>query len=89
MSKCIYTRLRHVKDDGLPAFYTPDFMGERINSLPLDKRGGLPWHYVLLAEPVLLEWQAKAARLAARLADRLDFARLRLQADASIHSRLI
>ena len=87
-----FARLRYVKDDGLPAFYSPDFMVRtdgalylvetkaqqqtihpnvqrklraatawcsRINDLPLEKRGGLPWHYVLLAEPVLLEWQAK------------------------------
>ncbi|MFN5939558.1 MAG: hypothetical protein ACK44C_04190 [Polaromonas sp.] len=45
----------------------------------------MPWHYVLLAEPVLLEWQAKGARLA----ELLDFARLRPLADASTQSKLI
>ena len=113
-----FARLRYVKDDGLPAFYSPDFMVRtegalylvetkaqqqtihpnvqrklraatawcsRINDLPADQRGGLPWHYVLLAEPVLLEWQAKGARLA----ELLDFAKLRPLADASAQSKLI
>jgi type III restriction enzyme len=57
----------------------------RINDLPADQRGGLPWHYVLLAEPVLLEWQAKRERLA----ELLDFARLRPLADATAQSKLI
>lgn len=57
----------------------------RINDLPAGQRGGLPWHYVLLAEPVLLEWQTKGARLA----DLLDYARLRPLADASTQSKLI
>ena len=113
-----FARLRYVKDDGLPAFYSPDFMVRtegalylvetkaqqqtihpnvqrklraatawcsRINDLPAGQRGGLPWHYVLLAEPVLLEWQTKGARLA----DLLDYARLRPLADANTQSRLI
>ena len=113
-----FARLRYVKDDGLPAFYSPDFMVRtqgalylvetkaqqqtihpnvqrklraatawcsRINDLPTGQRCGLPWHYVLLAEPVLLEWQAKGARLA----DLLDYARLRPLADASTQSKLI
>jgi type III restriction enzyme len=41
----------------------------------LDARApqGLPWHYVLLAENVVHEWQAKGAHLA----ELLDYARLR------------
>ncbi len=113
-----FARLRYVKDDGLPAFYSPDFMVRtesalylvetkaqqqtihpnvqrklraatawcgRINDLTPEQRCNLPWHYVLLAEPTLLEWQAKGARLA----DLLDFARLRPLADASMQERLI
>ena len=48
-------------------------------------RGDLPWHFVLLGEAVFHEWQAKSARLA----DLLDFARLRPLADASLQERLI
>ena len=40
---------------------------------------------MLLAENVLLEWQAKGARLA----ELLDYARLRPLADASTQGRLI
>ena len=46
---------------------------ERINALTPEQRGGPPWHYVLLAENVVYEWQAKGARLA----ELLDYARLR------------
>ncbi|MDO8717470.1 MAG: DEAD/DEAH box helicase family protein [Polaromonas sp.] len=113
-----FARLRYVKDDGLPAFYSPDFLVraagavylvetkaqqqtihpnvqrklraalawcERINGLSAEQRGGAPWHYVLLAENVLLEWQAKGARLA----ELLDYARLRPLASASLQGRLI
>ena len=113
-----FARLRYVKDDGLPAFYSPDFMVrtesaiylvetkaqqqtihpnvqrklraamawcERINGLSAEQRGGLPWHYVLLAETVLLEWQAKGVRLA----ELLDYARLRPLADVSSQGRLL
>ena len=113
-----FARLRYVKDDGLPAFYSPDFLVRtestiylvetkaqqqtihpnvqrklkaamawcsRINGLPADARGGLPWHYVLLEENAVLEWQAKGARLA----ELLDYARLRPLADASTQGRLI
>ena len=114
----IFARLRYVKDDGLPAFYSPDFLVRtdsaiylvetkaqqqtihpnvqrklkaamawcsRINDLPAEARGGLPWHYVLLAENVLIEWQAKGARLA----ELLDYARLRPLADASSQGKLL
>lgn len=113
-----FARLRYVKDDGLPAFYSPDFLVrtdsavylvetkaqeqtihpnvqrklkaalawcERINGLSTAERGGPPWQYVLLAENVLLEWQAKGARLA----ELLDYARLRPLADASLQEQLI
>ena len=114
----VFARLRYVKEDGLPAFYSPDFMVrtaqavyivetkaqqqtlhpnvqrklkaavawcERINGLPEDARSMRPWHYVLLGEDVMTEWQSKSARLA----DLLDFARLRPLADASTQGRLI
>ena len=113
-----FARLRYVKDDGLPAFYSPDFLVrtddavylvetkaqqqtihpnvqrklkaamawcERINGLSVAERGGAPWHYVLLAENVVLEWQAKGARLA----ELLDYARLRPLAHAALQERLI
>jgi type III restriction enzyme len=112
-----FARLRYVKDDGLPAFYSPDFLVrtkdavylvetkaqqqtihpnvqrkrkaalawcERINALTAEQRGSAPWHYVLLAENVVLEWQAKGARLA----ELLDYARLRPLADASLQTQL-
>ncbi|HPW83037.1 MAG TPA: DEAD/DEAH box helicase family protein [Rhodoferax sp.] len=113
-----FARLRYVKEDGLPAFYSPDFLVrtadavylaetkaqqqtahpnvqrklraalawcDRINALTTEQRGGPPWHYVLLAENVVYEWQAKGARLA----ELLDYARLRPLADASLQERLI
>ena len=114
----MFVRLRYVKDDGLPAFYSPDFLVrtagavylvetkaqqqtihpnvqrklkaalawcERINGLSAEQRGGAPWHYVLLAENVVLEWQAKGARLA----ELLDYARLRPVASALQQERLL
>ena len=113
-----FARLRYVKDDGLPAFYSPDFLVrtaqavylvetkaqqqtihpnvqrklkaatawcQRINDLPADLRGGLPWHYVLLAEDVVYEWQGKGARLG----ELLDYARLRPLAEASLQEQLL
>ena len=113
-----FARLRYVKDDGLPAFYSPDFLVRtagaiylvetkaqeqaihpnvqrklkaavawctRINTLAPEHRQGLPWHYVLLAENVLHEWQGKGAHLA----ELLDYARLRPPGDASLQARLI
>jgi len=113
-----FARLRYVKEDGLPSFYSPDFLVrtadavylaetkaqqqtmhpnvqrklkaalawcERINALTPEQRGGPPWHYVLLAENVVYEWQAKGARLA----ELLDYARLRPLADASLQARLL
>ena len=113
-----FAKLRYVKEDGLPAFYSPDFLVrtedavflaetkaqqqtmhpnvqrklkaalawcERINALTPEQRGGPPWHYVLLAENVVYEWQAKGARLA----ELLDYAKLRPLADASLQAKLI
>jgi len=113
-----FARLRYVKEDGLPAFYSPDFLVrtpdavylaetkaqqqtthpnvqrklkaalawcERINALTPEQRGGPPWHYVLLAENVVYEWQAKGARLS----ELLDYARLRPLANASLQTSLI
>ena len=113
-----FARLRYVKDDGLPAFYSPDFLVqtadavylvetkaqaqtihpnvqrklkaalawcERINGLSAEQRQSAPWHYVLLAENVVLEWQAKGARLA----ELLHYARLRPLASAALQQVLI
>ncbi|MEN9842303.1 MAG: hypothetical protein RLZZ612_132 [Pseudomonadota bacterium] len=117
-----FAHLRYLKDDGLPAFYSPDFLVrvtqgkaagiywvetkaqqqmnhpnvqrkrkaalawcEQINQLPPELRSGLPWHYVLLGEDTVTHWQAQHARLA----DLLDFARLRPVADASQQPRLL
>ncbi len=113
-----FARLRYVKDDGLPAFYSPDFLVrtadavylvetkakeqvfnlnvqrklkaalawcERINCLSAEQRGSAPWHYVLLAEDVVYEWQAKGARLA----ELLHYARLRPLASAALQQVLI
>ena len=57
----------------------------RINELPPEHRNGLPWHYVLLAENVVYEWQGKGAHLA----ELLDYARLRPLNEASLQQRLI
>ncbi|MGC3985073.1 MAG: hypothetical protein QM777_10255 [Pseudorhodoferax sp.] len=113
-----FARLRYVKEDGLPAFYTPDFLVrtagaiylvetkaqqqlvhpnvqrklkaalgwcERINGLPAEHRQGLPWHYVLLGEDAVAEWQDKGAHLAELLA----FARLRALPTAAAQASLI
>lgn len=113
-----FVRLRYVKDDGLPAFYSPDFLVrtagavylvetkgqeqtihpnvqrklkaalawcERINNLSEEQRSGPPWHYVLLGEAVVCKWQGKGARLA----ELLDYARLRPLGEASLQQRLI
>lgn len=102
-----FVHLRYIKDDGLPAFYSPDFMVrtatdiylvetkaqqqvnhpnvqrklraaamwcERINRLKPEQRMGKSWHYVLLGEASFYEWRDKAARMA----DLLNFARVRL-----------
>ena len=106
-----FTRLRYLKDDGLPAFYSPDFIvrsedciylvetkakGQvshpnvqrkkmaavnwcaNINRLSAEKRANREWHYVLLSEVTFYEWRDKNARMA----EMLDFARLREQAGA-------
>ena len=113
-----FARLRYVKVDGLPAFYSPDFLVrtadavylvetkgqeqtihpnvqrklkaalawcERINNLTEEQRGGPPWHYVLLGETMVYEWQGKNAHLA----ELLDYARLRPLGGASLQQRLI
>ena len=58
---------------------------ERINQLSPEHRDDLTWHYVLLAENTVAEWQSKGARLA----ELLDFARLRPQADALAQFKLL
>ena len=67
-----FARLRYVKEDGLPAFYSPDFLVRTAGA-------------VYLAENVVYEWQAKGARLA----ELLDYARLRPLANASLQTSLI
>jgi type III restriction enzyme len=100
-----FARLRYVKEDGLPAFYSPDFLVrtegevylvetkaqeqtnhpnvqrkrkaalawcERLNQLTEEQRQSPPWHYVLLGESVVYEWQVKGAHLA----ELLHYARL-------------
>lgn len=113
-----FARLRYVKEDGLPAFYCPDFLVrtaagiylvetkaqqqtmhpnvqrklraavawcERINGLAPEHRQGLPWHYVLLGENAVQEWQGQGAHLA----ELLDFARLRPLASADLQASLL
>ena len=113
-----FARLRYVKDDGLPAFYSPDFLVrtdeaiylvetkaqqqtihpnvqrklkaavgwcDRINALPVEHRNGMTWHYVLLAENVVDEWQSKGAHLA----ELLNFARLRPLVESALQQRLL
>ncbi|GAB1386299.1 hypothetical protein MASR1M59_14470 [Melaminivora sp.] len=113
-----FARLRYVKEDGLPAFYSPDFLVrtqeavylvetkaqqqvshpnvqrkrraalawcERINALAPGHRQGLPWHYVLLGQDAVQEWQDKGGHLA----DLLDFARLRPAAQVSLQGSLL
>jgi type III restriction enzyme len=41
---------------------------ERINTLPAELRSGRPWHYALLGEERVIEWQGQGARLADLLA---------------------
>jgi type III restriction enzyme len=112
-----FARLRYIKDDGLAAFYSPDFMVrsadaiyvvetkaqqqvshpnvqrklkaavawcERVNALPAALRSELPWHYVLLGENLFYDWRDKKARLA----DLLNFARVRPQASAAAQAEL-
>ena len=112
-----FARLRYVKADGLPAFYSPDFLVrtaeaiylvetkaqqqtshpnvqrklraahawcERINGLPAELRGGLPWHYALVGEALFHDWRGKGARMHELLA----FARVRPQAGGAEQGKL-
>jgi len=112
-----FVRLRYVKEDGLPAFYSPDFLVrcadavyltetkaqeqtlhpnvqrkrtaalawcDRINQLPAALRDGRTWHYVLLGEDAMANWQAKHGTLA----DLLAFARLRPMPQATLQTSL-
>jgi type III restriction enzyme len=58
---------------------------DRINTLEAEQRQGLPWHYVLLGEDAVTAWRGKGARLA----DLLDFARLRPVPMAALQGRLL
>jgi type III restriction enzyme len=46
---------------------------ERINSLPLDKREGLTWHYAVLGDAIFYDWRNKRMNIL----DMLKFAELR------------
>lgn len=113
-----FVRLRYVKEDGLPAFYSPDFLVRtadavylvetkaqeqishpnvqrkrraalawcnRINSLSDEQRGSPSWHYVLLGETAVADWRSKSGRLA----ELLDFARIRELSQESMQQKLI
>lgn len=113
-----FVRLRYVREDGLAAFYYPDFLVrtadaiylvetkaqeqtlhpnvqrkrkaalawcDRINTLAPAERGGRSWHYVLLGEDIVIEWQERHETLE-RL---LHFARLRPTPQASQQTKLI
>ncbi len=58
---------------------------ERINTLAPEHRQGLPWHYVLLGEDAVQEWQTQHAHLA----ELLSFARLRPAASAELQGDLL
>jgi type III restriction enzyme len=112
-----FARLRYVKEDGLPSFYSPDFLVrsetgvyfvetkaqqqtthpnvqrklkaaaawcERINGLAPEQRGQREWHYVLLGESMFNDWRGKGGRLA----ELLDFARVRPVAGVEQQGRL-
>lgn len=113
-----FARLRYVKEDGLPAFYSPDFLVrtdtsiylvetkaqqqtvhpnvqrklkaatawcERINGLAPEYRGQREWRYVLLGEAMFHDWRAKGGRLA----ELLEFARVRPLGDAGTQQPLL
>jgi type III restriction enzyme len=58
---------------------------ERINDLAVDLRQSTTWHYVLLGEAIMKEWQAKGAQLA----ELLQYARLRNNPNATLQQMLI
>lgn len=113
-----FARLRYVKEDGLPAFYSPDFLVrtdknvylvetkaqqqtthpnvqrklkaatawcERINGLAAEHRNLREWRYVLLGEAMFQDWRAKGGRLA----ELLDFARIRPLGDTGTQHSLL
>lgn len=113
-----FARLRYVKEDGLPAFYSPDFLVRtdtsiylvetkaqqqtthpnvqrklkaatawcaRINGLAPDLRDGCEWRYALLGEGLFRDWRDKGGRLA----DLLEFARIRPLGSADAQQSLL
>jgi type III restriction enzyme len=113
-----FARLRYVKEDGLPAFYSPDFLVraekaiylvetkaqqqtthpnvqrklkaatawcERINELAPEHRDQREWRYVLLGEVMFHDWRSKGGRLA----ELLDYARVRTTGDSSAQLSLV
>ena len=113
-----FARLRYVKEDGLPAFYSPDFLVrtenaiylvetkaqqqtthpnvqrklkaatawcERINELAPEHRDQRDWRYVLLGEAIFHDWRSKGGRLA----ELLDYARVRTTGDSSAQLSLV
>lgn len=112
-----FARLRYLKEEGLPAFYYPDFLVrtankiylvetkaqgqlnhpnvqrklkaatawcERINALEGAQRTMREWSYVLLGEAMFYEWRDKGGRMA----ELLEFARVRPLAEVSTQRRL-
>jgi len=70
-------RLRHVKNEAQQQTSHPNVQRklkaattwcERINELPPEQRGGLPWHYALVGESLFHDWRQNGARLAGLLA---------------------
>ena len=57
---------------------------ERTNSLPLDKREGITWHYVVLGDAIFYDWRNKRMNLL----DILKFAELRNDETAEWTGRL-
>ncbi len=115
-----FVRLRYVKEDGLPAFYSPDFLVrtyeaiylvetkaqgqvttpnvqrklkaavawcDRINGLDEAQRSGLPWHYVMIDDKTLYDWQSKGAQLGGA-GGLLSFSRARPVATAIMQQQL-
>jgi type III restriction enzyme len=113
-----FARLCYVKEDGLPAFYSPDFLVRtaaniylvetkaqqqtahpnvqrklkaatawcgRINGLAAEQRDSREWRYALLGETMFYDWRAKGGRLA----ELLEFARVRASGDAGTQQSLL
>jgi type III restriction enzyme len=56
---------------------------EQINQLPEEARDDLEWHYVLLGESIIRDWQSKSVRAT----ELLDYARLRRTQQTSMFNQ--